>query len=70
MRNWIEFHRILCRHKPGTGALIQDLILADFNNYMLNGLAAHYHMVPLSHGGCNSASPLAQEWIETTGLMK
>jgi len=69
MRNWQPFFAILCRHKPGTGARIQDLILADFNDYMLNSLAKHYAMVPLSDGGCDSASPLAQEWIETTEAM-
>jgi len=66
MRDWAEFFAILCRHKPGTGAMIQDLIVADFNDFMLNALAKQFWMVPLSDGGCESASPLAREWLETT----
>jgi len=65
MINWTKFFRILCHHRPGTGAMIQDLIVADFNDHMLNALAKQFWMVPLSDGGCDSASPLAQEWIET-----
>jgi len=70
--NWAEFFRILCHHRPGCGAMIsdggydQDLILSEFNNDMLNSLAKHFWMVPLSDGGINSVSPLAQEWIDTT----
>jgi len=70
--NWAEFFRILCRHHPGSGAMIsdggydQDLILSEFNNDMLNSLARHFWMVPLSDGGGDSASDLAREWIETT----
>jgi len=48
------------------GGYDQDLILSEFNNDMLNSLARHFWMVPLSDGGGDSASDLAREWIETT----
>ena len=64
--DWVEFFAILCRHRPGSGARIQDAILADLDDGALNQLGKLFGMIPLPEGDANRRDWIASEWASTT----
>ena len=64
--NWIIFFRILCIHREGSGARLQDLILADMDDGALSQLGHRFDMIGLPLGEANIRNPLAEEWESTS----
>ena len=65
MSDWVEFFRILCRHRQGYSMALSLEAAVDHPGQ--DSIPRTLFMVPLPPGDADSLSALALEWIETEG---
>ncbi len=65
MTTWVEFHRVLCRHRQGYRMTLDYEAAA--NHPGQDSLPRVLFMVPLPEGDANGRTLLAGEWIAGEG---